>query len=184
MILHLPGCRMAPAFGGHRAGAAADENDQIGLIDDRARFRRAAVGADHADGERMLFVNRAFAADGRRHRRREPLGEFEQAPARARGNHDAAAADENRIAPLRVASERRARRESTAGATRSAGQRPYFRSPQTSRSSDQAVLHIERQSDMGRAGTAGGDLLERCAKSIAAGPRRDRAPRSISSAGA
>ena len=44
---------MAPALGGHRAGAAADENDQIGLIDDRARLGRAAVGADDADGQRM-----------------------------------------------------------------------------------------------------------------------------------
>ncbi len=80
-------CGMAPTFGGHRAGAAADEDYQIGLIDNGARLRRAAVGADHADGERVLFVDRAFAADGCRHRRAKPLGEFDQlrlAPARSR----------------------------------------------------------------------------------------------------
>ena len=92
-------CWMAPTFGGHRAGAAADEKNQIGLIDNRPRLRRAAVGADYADGERMLFVNRTFAADGCRHRRREPFGELDELGLGMR-DHDSAAADNHRIARL------------------------------------------------------------------------------------
>ena len=90
---------MAPTFAGHRAGAAADEKYQIGLVNDRARLRRAAVGADHADGERMLFVNRAFAANGRRHRRREPLGELGEFSLGLRDDN-ATAADKYWIARL------------------------------------------------------------------------------------
>src|SRR5438445_12246591 len=62
--LHLARRRMAPALGGYRAGAAADENDQIRLIDDGARVWRTGVGADDADGEGILIPDGALAADG------------------------------------------------------------------------------------------------------------------------
>jgi hypothetical protein len=41
--------RVPPALGGDRAGAAADEHDQIGLIDHGARLGCAAVAADHPE---------------------------------------------------------------------------------------------------------------------------------------
>jgi len=55
--------RVAPALGGDRAGAAADEDDEVGGIDDGARLGRAAVRADDARGERVPLVDRALAAD-------------------------------------------------------------------------------------------------------------------------
>ena len=174
---------MAPTFGGHRAGAAADENDQVGLVDDRARFRRAAVGADHADGERMLFVNGAFAADGRRHRRREPLGEIEQARSRLAEITTPPPQMKTGLAASR--SKRAARFDGVRRRARSFGRTTaVVRIAPNIRSSHQAVLHIERQSDMGRAGPAGGDLPECLREMLAAGLRAIEHACSISSPGA
>ena len=75
--------RMAPALGGHRAGAAADEDHHVRRIDHRARLRRAAVRSDHADRARAALVDRALAADRRGDRRAERLGERQELRFRA-----------------------------------------------------------------------------------------------------
>ena len=72
---HLARRRMPPALGGDRAGAAADEHDQVGLIDDGARLGRAAVAADHAERQRMVLGDAALAADRGGDGRVEQLGE-------------------------------------------------------------------------------------------------------------
>src|SRR5205814_2870407 len=64
----LSGRRVAPALGGHRAGAATHEHYYIRVIDDGARLWRAAVRAHHADRLRAALVDRALAADGGGHR--------------------------------------------------------------------------------------------------------------------
>src|SRR5947199_10408864 len=94
--LHFARRRMAPALGGYRAGAAADENDQIRLIDDGARLWRAAVGADDADGEWMLLADGTLAADGGSDRSGEPLRKLEKFLLRT-GDHHAAAAEKHRM---------------------------------------------------------------------------------------
>ena len=63
--------RVAPALGGDRAGAAADEADEIGAEHDLARRHHAAIAADHAHGKRMVVGDRALAAHGGRDRRLE-----------------------------------------------------------------------------------------------------------------
>ncbi|MNC89592.1 hypothetical protein D3C83_55540 [compost metagenome] len=87
--------RMAPALGGHRTCAAAHEDDQVGLRERFARGQRAAVRADHAETERVVFGQAALAADGGRDRRAEQLRERGELVFRV-GDHHAAAADENR----------------------------------------------------------------------------------------
>src|SRR5207253_10570840 len=91
----LSGRRVAPALGGDRAGAAANEEDEVGGIDDGARLGRAAVRADDACGERVLLVDRALAADAGGNRGGELLRQFEQFAFRLRDHH-ATATDENR----------------------------------------------------------------------------------------
>ena len=154
---------MAPALGGHRAGAAADEHNQIRLIDDRARLGRAAVGADDADGQRMVFVDRTFAADRGGDRRGQALRELEQLRLGLR-HHHAAAADKNRMRCVlqQVTCALDAcgvRRDPLGRIAAKAWLAPNFRSL------DRAVLHVEGQSDVRRAGPAGGDLFESGAES-------------------
>src|SRR5262245_30733058 len=83
---------MPPTFGGHRASAATDEDDEIRLIHDCASLRRAAVGADDTHCQWMEFIDRPFAADGGGDGRRDPFREFEEILLRAR-DHDPPAAD-------------------------------------------------------------------------------------------
>ena len=154
--------RVAPALGGYRAGTAADKEHHVGLVDQRASFRRAAVGADNADGQRVVFADRTFAADRRGHRRRQPLGELDQF-ALGFGQHHAAAADENRTG--RVAQhgggaldEITIGRDALRRITAKACIAPDFGFI------DRTVLHIEGQGDMRGAGPAGGDLSKRGAK--------------------
>src|SRR3546814_2527118 len=58
-----PRCGMAPAFSGDRAGPAADEQNEVGLVEYCAGFVRAAVRSDHAESQRMAVEDRALAAD-------------------------------------------------------------------------------------------------------------------------
>jgi hypothetical protein len=60
--------RMSPAFGGYRAGTAADEEDQIGVLDDRPGRCDAAIGAHDADCARVRFGDRSLSGDGCRDR--------------------------------------------------------------------------------------------------------------------
>ena len=157
---HLDTARrgMPPALGGDRTGAAANEYDEIGGIDDRARLGRAAIGAHHADRERMIFGNRTLAADGGRHRCRKTLGEFDQLVLGTR-QHDAAAADEDR--PPRAAQQlcrqfdvKRIRRDAPRrvfSQRRIGPDLAFF---------DRPILHVERQCDMRRARAPGGHRLE------------------------
>src|SRR3546814_18430124 len=57
-----PRCGMAPAFSGDRAGPAADEQNEVGLVEYCAGFVRAAVRSDHAESQRMAVEDRALAA--------------------------------------------------------------------------------------------------------------------------
>ena len=86
--------RIAPALGGHRAGAAADEHHQVRLRQRFSRRQRAAIRADHAQAKWMVLGKAALAAHGGRHRRAEQGGERFQLRLRM-GDHHAAAADEN-----------------------------------------------------------------------------------------
>ena len=56
---------VAPTLSGYRTGAAANEKNQIGVVDERARLRGATIRTDDARRERVLFVNGTFATDGR-----------------------------------------------------------------------------------------------------------------------
>src|SRR5262249_26917558 len=51
--LRFAGRWMTPPLGGHGAGTATDEDDQIRLIDDCTGFWRAAVGAHDTHRQRM-----------------------------------------------------------------------------------------------------------------------------------
>jgi hypothetical protein len=85
---------MAPALGGHGAGAAADEDDEIGRVDDGARLGRAAVAADDSGCEQAPFVDAALAADGGGDGRAEAVGQELQLRL-GPGDDGAAAADED-----------------------------------------------------------------------------------------
>jgi hypothetical protein len=82
-------------LGRGRARATADEDHQIGRRDDLARLVRAAVGADHADGQRMVVGDHAVAADRRGDGRVQQLRPVRPVPRRARDDRPAPA-DEDR----------------------------------------------------------------------------------------
>lgn len=86
---------VAPAFGRHGTGAAADENDEVGGVDDAPRLGRAPVRADDADRERVVLGDAALPADRRGDRRADTFGERSEGRLRARDD-DASAADEDR----------------------------------------------------------------------------------------
>ena len=160
--LHLARRRMAPALGGYRAGAAADENDQIRLIDDGARLWRAAVGADDADGEWMLIADGALAADGGSDRSGEPLRKLEKFLLRA-GDHHAAAAEKHRMGRAaqqfcRASDEVRVWGDA-AGRILAEGCIAPDVGP-----IHRAFLHVERQRDVRRTRPAGGHLVKRGAE--------------------
>src|SRR3546814_8012754 len=70
-----PRCGMAPAFSGDRAGPAADEQNEVGLVEYCAGFVRAAVRSDHAESQRMAVEDRALAADRGGDDGAEPIGQ-------------------------------------------------------------------------------------------------------------
>ncbi len=88
--------RKPPALGRHRAGAAADKDDEIGQSDDAAGRQCAAIAADNPDRERVVVADAAVAADRRRHRCTEPFGDRLQLGFGA-GDDDTAPDDEQRV---------------------------------------------------------------------------------------
>ena len=170
---------MAPALGGHRARAAADEDDQVRLIDDATCFRRPAVGAHDAHRQRMLLADRALAADGGGDRGREPLRKLAEFLFRA-GNDGSAATDKDRLSRIaeqlrRPLDEIRIGRHAPCRVAAEARIAPHVGALH------RAVLHIERQRDVGCAWPAGGHLIEGGAENARDVLLRGRAPRSISS---
>ncbi len=87
--------RMAPALRRDRARPAADEHDEVRLIDDRPGGRRAAVAAHHPECQRMVVRDATLAADRGRNRRFEQLGKRFELGLRA-GDYRSATADEER----------------------------------------------------------------------------------------
>src|SRR5262245_8726460 len=48
---------MTPAFGRDRAGAATDEDHEVGGVDDRASLRSSTIRTDYAHSQSMIFVD-------------------------------------------------------------------------------------------------------------------------------
>ena len=92
------GWRKHPVVGDLAAGAAADEEDQVGFRQ-RAVGAVARIGARHAGRQGMVVDDRRLGVERGCHRNRELLGELDELLLGARADH-AAAGDDHR--PLRL----------------------------------------------------------------------------------
>ena len=151
-------CGKAPALGGDRAGPTADEDHEIGRLDDGAGLARAAVAADDADRQGVVVDQASLAADGGCDRCAELFGKGFQGGLRTR-DHDTAATDEQRPP---------GRGQQVGGALDGCGvgRHPARREPPERLVGpdlgelDRLLLDVEGQPDMGGARTSRGHLCE------------------------
>ena len=151
--LHAPR-RRAPAFRGHRAGPAADEDDEVRLVDDCAGRRDAAVRSDDAEMIDMTVGQAALTADRGRDDDVQSFRHGLQGRLSA-GENNTAAADDDRVAGRKDGVRRRLDRLGV-GRTR-----PGRKGLEIGLGPDIAVidgrfLNIERQSQMRRPGASRG----------------------------
>jgi len=152
--------RHGPMLGCGGTRAAADENDQVGGGDRIPRLVGPAIGADHADGQGVIVRNDAMATDRRGDRRIQHFGKSDEFRRCAR-NDDAAAADES--GPLGVEDRTCACCDQIGVGRGAIGRKAGMRGvrPQIA-GVERLLLHVIRQSDVRRAGPAGGRGPECC----------------------